>query len=650
MSGPTPEERPAAPSRLLPWLAFTGLVAVAFVGWVSTAEPAQVHTLEEIPDRFARVLVPKGDASAAPTVRPHAVGVAADTTAKPVAKEQLDLAPRPASSKDAVLKMSKLLAKRIGTTGESSTTAADHWLDDERGLGGIDDALEDAGGVARDAASAGRRLGGDGEAVGIAGRTGVGSVGSIARRPETIVTRVSSGPAFEGEAFVSPDVDPLSTFSIDVDTGSWTRAVSQLRNGVRPAASQVRVEEFVNAFRYDYNAPTSGRAFAVHAMAAPSPWREGQHLLRIGLQAKEVPVDDTPPVHLTFLVDTSCSMVDDDKLPLVKRSLHDLVDRLRPVDSVAVVTYAGGSEVVLARTSARDRAAMHDAMGRPHGSGGTAMADGACTAYALASEALDEPVSWAGLQLPLGGTSTTESVHRLVLVSDGDANIGPSDPQGILPTIRDHALRGITRTSLGVGQRGYRDDMMERLADEGDGAYHFIASRSDADRVLGRELTSALHVVARDTKVQVAFDPDVVRRYRLIGYDDRRLLDRDFRDDSVDAGEVGSGHQVTAIYEVELAQTGVPLGEIRLRYKPPGPDVPSKEVVAVMGPSTVPGLSGASASMRAAVAVAGVARVLRHEVGFGVERLPELERLARGAGVDPTRSEELDEVFRGARR
>jgi len=654
MSGPTSEERPVAPSRLRPWLGLTGLAAAAFVGWVSTADVVEVHTLQEIPDRFVRVLVPKGDAPAAPSVRPQAVGGSVDLAAQPVVKEEPVPAKRPSGSKNAVLKKSKLLAKLIGTSGESSTSAVDHWTDDDRGLGDIDGALENAGGVAADIAAAGPRLsGGDGEAVGVDDLSGpgtVGSVGGIARRPEPVVTWVSSGPAFEGEAFVSTDVDPLSTFSIDVDTGSWTRTVSQLRHGVRPAASQVRVEEFVNAFHYGYDTPTSGRAFAVHALAAPSPWHEGQHLLRIGLQAKEVPVDDTPPVHLTFLVDTSCSMADDDKLPLVKRSLHDLVDRLRPVDSVAVVTYAGSSEVVLARTSAGDRTAVHDAVGRLHWSGGTAMADGVYTAYALASEALDEPVRWAGLQLPFGGTSTTESVHRVVLVSDGDANIGPSDPQGILPTIRDHALRGITLTSLGVGQQGYRDDMMERLADEGDGAYHFLASKADADRVLGRELTSTLHVVARDTKVQVAFDPDVVRRYRLVGYDNRRLLDRDFRDDTVDAGEVGSGHQVTAIYEVELAQTGMPLGEVRLRYKPPGPDAPSEEVVAVMGPSTVPSLQEASASMRAAVAVAGVARVLRNEVGFGIEQLPELKRLARGAGVDPTRVEELDQVFRGARR
>jgi Ca-activated chloride channel family protein len=626
MSGPPSEERRRAPSRLSPWLALTAAAGGAFAFFVATAEVVEI-TLEDLPDRYVRVIVPAGPS---PDAEPEPVVVSlrqedrpSPERGAPEAEAAAAAADQEVEAKEQVLHKSKLLAKLIGTSGESSTSL-DLWSDEDVALGDVDAALLTTG-----AAGA------------MAARSPMGGGALPVPEPDP----VSSGPSFEGEGFVFTHVDPLSTFSIDVDTGSWTRTVAQLRHGARPVASQVRVEEFVNAFRYDYDAPSGGRAFAVHAQAAPSPWDDELHLLRIGLQAAEVPVGNAPPVHLTFLIDSSCSMADDDKLPLVKRSLHDLVDRLRPVDSVAVVTYAGSSEVVLGRTSAGDRAVVHEAIGRLHESGGTAMADGVYTAYALASEALDEPVRWAGLQLPVGGTSSTEAVHRVVLVSDGDANVGPSDPQGILPTIRDHAVRGITLTSLGVGRQGYRDDMMERLADEGDGAYHFLASKADADRVLGRELTSTLHVVARDTKVQVAFDPDVVRRYRLVGYDNRRLLDRDFRDDAIDAGEVGSGHQVTAIYEVELRQPDAPLGEVRLRYKPPGPDAPSDEVVAVMGPSTVPSLAAASPSMRAAVAVAGLARVLRKEVGFGRARVPALEALAAGADVDPSRAEELGDVF-----
>lgn len=641
MSGPRSEERPRTPSRLRPWLALTGGLGCAFAWYVTTAEVLEDATLDEIPDRFVRIVLPDEPAPA-PARAPAPRRVAPEAPSRLIERNMLVApAPRPATEKD-VLEKSKLLTKLIGTRGESSGGAADLWSGDAN----IDASL--SSGVVGSAAPSGDDLRGVGG--GVAGALG-GQVGSLSpramrvERPEP----VSVGPGFEGEDFVLTEGDPLSTFSIDVDTGSWTRTLAQIRRGGQAVASQVRVEEFVNAFRYDYDTPVDGRAFAVHAQAAPSPWNEELHLLRIGLQADEIAVDDAPPVHLTFLVDTSCSMGDSDKLPLVQDSLRRLVGRLQPADTVAMVTYAGSSEVILPRTSARERAALDDAIRRLRTTGGTAMADGVYTAYELASEALDEPRRWAGLQLPLGGTSSTTAVHRVVLVSDGDANIGPSDPQGILPTIRDHAVRGITLTSLGVGQMGYRDDMMERLADEGDGAYHFIASRADADRVLGTELTSTLHVVARDTKVQVAFDPDVVRRYRLVGYDNRRLLDRDFRDDAVDAGEVGSGHQVTAIYEVELTRPDAPLGEVRLRYKPPGPDAPSEEIVAVMGPSSVPSLEHASPSMRAAVAVAGVARVLRNEEGFGRDRLPGLEALARSGGIDPTRAEELSDLFRRLR-
>ncbi len=675
MSGSPSDDARRVPSRLSPWLLLTGSIGVVFAVWVATAPPPPEVTLVDLPARYSRIVV-EGDGAAEPA---------------PV--EPVAAAPRRASGAseegkgEQVLHKSKLLLKLIGTGGESSARPADAWSDEDRGLGDIDAALEHAGGVTTDAASAGPRggLGGDGEAVDIGDLAGPGGgtvaggelhgprveirgsvrVGAgrivpkgaegidmppvdVAAQPHAIAARVERRPVFEGEPFVETDRDPLSTFSIDVDTASWTRSVAQLARGASPAAGQVRVEEFVNAFHYDYEAPSDGRAFAVHALAAPSPWAEGQHLLRIGLQAEEVSADDPPPVHLTFLVDTSGSMRDSDKLPLVRDALHRMVDRLRPEDSVAVVTYAGSSEVLLEPTSAAHPALIHGALDRLQARGGTAMADGVFTAYELASRGLEAPVRWAGIQLPFGGRGR-DAVHRVVLVSDGDANIGPSDPSGILPAIREHAVRGVTLTTLGVGRSGYRDDMMEKLADEGDGAYFFLSNGREADRVLGRELTSTLHVVARDTKVQVAFDPDVVRRYRLIGYDNRRLLDRDFRDDAVDAGEVGSGHQVTALYEVELTDPSQPLGEVRLRYKPPGPDAPSQEVVAVMGPSTVDRLEEASPSMRAAVAVAGVARVLRREEGFGRERLPELEALARGTTVDPTRAEELWGLFRAMR-
>lgn len=422
--------------------------------------------------------------------------------------------------------------------------------------------------------------------------------------------------------------DPLSTFAVDVDTASFVRTLQALRAGRAPRPHEVRVEEFVNAIPYRYAPPRGRSPLQVHAQMAPSVWHDGSHLLRVGLQAREVPPDAPTPAHLTFLVDVSGSMSADDKLPLVQRSLHGLVDRLGPDDTVALVTYAAGSEVVLEPTAVAHADRVHEAIDRLSPGGGTAMADGVFTAYALADDAY-----------------VPGHVNRVIVASDGDTNIGPRRHADLAPTLARYADRGITLTTLGVGARGYRDDMMEQLANRGDGAYYFLADDAEARRVLGVHLTGTLELVARDVKVQIAFDPDVVKTYRLVGYDNRRVADHDFANDAVDAGEVGSGHQVSAVYEVTLHEgaEGRDLGEVRLRHKPPGPDAPSREEAVPLGvPST--DLAATSDDYRLAVAAAGLAQVLRGQLD--PSHLPVLSELALGAAnPEHDRHGELLEAF-----
>ncbi len=455
--------------------------------------------------------------------------------------------------------------------------------------------------------------------------------------PSTVGTTGESDLMMAHDPATDTVEDGLSTFSVDVDTASFTRSVATLAAGQTPPHREVRVEEFLNAVPYDYDLPTGDRPLQVHALAAPSPFDPAVHLLRIGLQAAEVPEAQRKPAHLTFLVDTSCSMASDDKLPLVQESLHLLADQLRDDDTVALVTYAGSSEVVLDPTSAAQRDRIHAAIDALSSSGGTAMAQGVVTAYELALARHQEG-----------------HISRVILASDGDANIGPSRHGDLTPMIAAYADRGITLTSLGFGLGGgsYRDTMMEQLANDGDGAYAFVPDLEEAADVLGAQLTGTLQVVARDVKVQVAWNADVVTSYRLVGYDNRRLADEDFADDAVDAGEVGSGHQVSALYEVVL-RDGVEgaLGEVRLRAKRPGPESPSEAWTVDLGRPLVASIDDASRSYRLAVATAGLAQVLGGQLHPPLLRLRDLEDLARGAAnPEERRHRQLLQAFGDARR
>ncbi len=353
--------------------------------------------------------------------------------------------------------------------------------------------------------------------------------------------------------FVDTDVDNLSTFALDVDTGSYVVTRRWLDEGQIPQPESVRVEEFVNAFDYDYDVPRSG--LSLHVDGGPSPFDRGNVLVRVGVQAAVIDDRDRPPAALTFVVDTSGSMDRDDRLGLVKEALAELVDELDRDDTVAIVTYGDSSAIILEPTPARDEREILDAIDDLRPGGSTNLEAGLETAYDLAERAFVE-----------GG------INRLILASDGVANVGTTDPDELTRRISDRAINGIQLVTVGFGMGNYNDVTMEQLADQGDGFYAYVDTRDEAERLFEEELVDTLAPVAIDGRIQVEFDSDLVDEYRLIGFENRGVLDRDFRNDDVDAGELSSGHTVTALYELELdrdAGRGDELGEVRLRWQDP---------------------------------------------------------------------------------
>jgi Ca-activated chloride channel family protein len=399
-------------------------------------------------------------------------------------------------------------------------------------------------------------------------------------------------------SFVVTDVDNTSTFSIDVDTGSYTIARRKLREGRLPPTAAVRVEEFVNFFRQDYPAPTEGD-FSVSSEATASPFRQGKTILRIGVQGRRVDDAQRKRANLVFLVDVSGSMRSSDKLRLVKQSLAVLARSLRSDDLVSICTYAGKVSLVLAPTPASSQGLILAAIRDLEASGSTGMASGIDLAYELAARQAEK------------GTST-----RVIVCSDGDANVGPRSHQQILAMIDSRRKQGIFLSTVGFGMGNYKDTMMEQLADKGDGIYAYVDTLDEAQRLFCEELTSSLEVIARDVKLQVVFDPARVRRYRLIGYENRAIRDRDFRNDAVDAGEIGAGHTVTAVYELELEPGSEgPLGHLNLRAKPaergPGPDLAREQVFSLTA-AVASSFAHGSQRFRFTACVAEFAEVLRN--------------------------------------
>ena len=333
---------------------------------------------------------------------------------------------------------------------------------------------------------------------------------------------------------------PVSTFSIDVDTGSYSNLRRMVGWGQRPPADAVRIEEMLNYFDYGDAAPPSrAQPFAVHTEVAPAPWNARRLLMRVALKAYEVPAAELPPSNLVFLVDTSGSMQDPDKLPLVKQALRELVVQMRPQDRVALVVYAGSAGLVLPPTSGAEKVTLLEALDRLEAGGSTNGGAGIELAYRIAREAKID-----------GG------VNRVVLATDGDFNVGTVDQTALETFVAEQRKHGIALSTLGFGQGNYNDPMAEQLANVGDGNHAYIDSPREARKVLRDEMAGTLLTVAKDVKIQVEFNPAQVAEYRLVGYENRQLKREDFANDAVDAGEIGAGHDVTALYEIALAGSG----------------------------------------------------------------------------------------------
>ncbi|AUX20222.1 hypothetical protein SOCEGT47_006870 [Sorangium cellulosum] len=434
-----------------------------------------------------------------------------------------------------------------------------------------------------------------------------------------------------------PAKDRFSTFAIDVDTASYAIARRKILEGALPPYQAVRAEEFLNYFDYGYPSPATG-PFAVHLAAAPSPFTVGHHLVRVAVQGKRVSARERTPVHLVYLVDTSGSMRSPDKLGLAKRSLKMLTEALKPGDTVALCTYAGSVREVLAPTGVESKGRILAAIDDLTAGGSTAMASGIDLAYRLAERTL-----------------VKGHVNRVVVLSDGDANVGATSHEEILETIRRAKDKGITLSTIGFGQGNYKDVMMEQLANQGDGNYAYIDSEAQARRVFSEQVGGMLQVIARDVKIQVEFDPRFVKSYRLIGYENRDVADRDFRNDRVDAGEIGAGHSVTALYDVELRGAaprieGAAPVVVRLRHKAPLGSDRAEETTVKLAPSAIAAaFDAAPADLRFAAAVAGFSEILRRSPHARALRLSDVEAIARAAASRRGDQREFIDLVRRAR-
>jgi Ca-activated chloride channel homolog len=412
--------------------------------------------------------------------------------------------------------------------------------------------------------------------------------------------------------WTDPAKDKLSTFAIDVDTASYTISRRKLNEGSLPPTSAVRVEEFVNYFAYHYPQPKSG-PFAVHYEAAPSPFDAKRFLLKVGVQGRKVSAQDRAPVHLTLLVDVSGSMSSADKLPLVQEALKVMVNHLKKTDTVALTTYAGANRLVLPATGLEEKEKILQAIDDLRSGGGTAMASGMELAYEQAMKTYEKG-----------------AVNRVIVCSDGDANIGPVGYDQILKSIAGYVQKGITMTTLGVGNGNYQDTRMEQLANKGNGNYVYLDSREAALRFFSEQLDGTLQVIAKDVKIQVEFSDDAVAQYRLIGYENRDVADQSFRDDQVDAGEIGSGHSVTAIYELQLiSKPKGPLATIRVRAKEPEGAAAKEWEFPFDSTLVKANFQEASGDFQFAAAVVGFAEILRKNPDATEWSLDRIQELAK---------------------
>jgi Ca-activated chloride channel family protein len=463
----------------------------------------------------------------------------------------------------------------------------------------------------------------------------------------------------EGENYVATNDSPVkqvaqervSTFSVDVDTGSYANVRRFLLNGQLPPRDAVRVEEMINYFSYDYPTPEAGGdPFRVTTAVERTPWNSETYLLQIGIKGYEPPAAERPAANLVFLVDVSGSMDQPDKLPLLKAGMKILADQLRDDDTVTIVVYAGAAGLVLEPTSGKDKAKIKAALDRLEAGGSTAGGEGLALAYAKAKEAKID-----------GG------INRIVLATDGDFNVGVTDVGQLKAMIEDARESGVSLTTLGFGEGNYNDALMEQIADVGNGNYGYVDSLKEAKRLLADQLAGTIQTIAKDVKIQIEFNPAVVAEYRLVGYENRALNREDFNNDRKDAGEIGAGHTVTAIYEIALkgskglAVDPLRYGEhaderadpnatefafLRLRYKAPD-GVASKLIETPLPISALRESNEAPGDARFAMAVAAFGQRLRggdYIGAFGYDQIADAARAARGDDGEGYRAEFIELV------
>lgn len=421
--------------------------------------------------------------------------------------------------------------------------------------------------------------------------------------------------SFIENAFESPKTAPLSTFSIDVDNASYTNVRRMINNGQKVPKDAVRVEEMVNFFKYNYAQPNDQNPFAIQTELSLSPWNTDTKILKIGLQGKNIPTLDLPAANLVFLIDVSGSMSAANKLPLLKQSMKILVNELRAKDKVSIVVYAGAAGLVLPPTSGDEKETINTALEKLNAGGSTAGGEGITLAYKIAAENFIK-----------GGN------NRVILATDGDFNVGSSSNADMENLIEEKRKSGVFLTCLGYGMGNYKDSKMEILANKGNGNYAYIDTIQEANRFLGKEFKGSMFAIAKDVKIQIEFNPNQVKAYRLIGYENRKLRPEDFKNDAIDAGELGSNHSVTALYEIipagikskfyteadELKYTTTTptenkytneLATIKFRYKKPDGDQSIEMVQTIENKSTL--LENASDDFKFSNAVAWFGLKLR---------------------------------------
>lgn len=431
--------------------------------------------------------------------------------------------------------------------------------------------------------------------------------------------------------------EPVSTFSVDVDTASYANVRRFLTDGRPPPSDAVRVEEMVNYFDYGYARPTDrATPFAPFVAVTPSPWSRQRQIVQIGLQGFDVPRAGQPPLNLVFLVDTSGSMSSQDRLPLATKALNLLVDQLRPQDRVAIVAYAGSAGAVLAPTDGRSKLKVRCALQSLRAGGSTAGGQGLTLAYDLAKQNFDP-----------------KAVNRVILLTDGDFNVGVADPAKLKDVVADKRKDGVYLSVYGFGRGNYNDVMMQTLAQNGNGTAAYVDTLNEARKLFREDFASSLFPIADDVKIQVEFNPATVSEYRLIGYETRMLAREDFNNDQVDAGEVGSGASVTALYEITpvgarpssdplrygggKAPTPGQAGELaylKIRYKLPG-QTASRLIERPIGArDAYPTVQAAPEAARWALAVAGFGQMLKRDPridpGFDWTQVIDLAQGARG--------------------